>query len=152
MTLTRRLLGLAVAGPAAFSLTLLTPSASGQDVPEPPWDPPVAAISPDGNHVATLSESGRVRIWAAGGEKPIREFDGPDDTRSLTFVSKGTKLVVEERGSFDKDGDIRLHDLATGKQDWKQSFRWPSDHHGGHMSRPAIVVTCFSFRSILRSR
>lgn len=82
----------------------------------------------DQHLVALDAESGAVR-W----ERPIDTADG-----NVLFHLAATpeRLVLVS-------SDIRYHvhafDAATGRPVWTQQFDWPSDHHGGHMSRPAIV-------------
>ena len=39
------------------------------------------------------------------------------------------------------DGAFGLYafDAQTGRSEWRKKFAWEVDHHGKHLSRPAIV-------------
>lgn len=82
----------------------------------------------DQHLVALDADSGKT-LW----ERPIDTADG---NVLFHLAAAGDRLVLVS-------SEIRYHvhafDAATGEPLWSQQFDWPSDHHGGHMSRPAIV-------------
>lgn len=74
------------------------------------WRRPLA---PFAGHVAVL--------YLAGG--------GDDQHRSLVFVASESTL---------KEFSVRTFDLKNGTPKWKKSVTWEANHHGKHISRPAI--------------
>jgi outer membrane protein assembly factor BamB len=56
---------------------------------------------------------------------------------ALYMAHGGGKLVLVSSGS----GSYHTYAFndANGEVDWNVDIKWPQDHHGGHMARPAIV-------------
>ena len=56
---------------------------------------------------------------------------------ALYMAHGGGKLVLVASGS----GSYHTYAFndANGEMDWNVDVKWPQDHHGGHMARPAIV-------------
>lgn len=74
-------------------------------------------------HTGTLA-------WA----RPLDTFDG----RTLFVMAHGSgKLVVVS--SAPSEYHVYTFDARTGEDGWQDSFKWPGDNHGRHMSRPAII-------------
>ncbi len=70
------------------------------------------------------------KIW----DRQIEGFDG--EVALFASHANGTIVVV---GSAKNRYDVRVMNSADGKPIWKKQTPWPRNHHGGHMSRPAIV-------------
>jgi len=70
------------------------------------------------------------KIW----DRRIEDFDG--EVALYACQAAGSLVVV---GSAKNRYDVRVMDSADGKPIWKKQTPWPSNNHGGHMSRPAIV-------------
>jgi len=69
------------------------------------------------------------KLW----EKPIDTADG---TVVFYMAHSDGKLVI---AASDNRYHVYAFDAADGKPLWEVEFPWPSDNHGKHMSRPAIV-------------
>jgi len=69
-------------------------------------------------------------VW----EKPIKPAVGQV---AVYLAYGGDKLVLVCTG--DKNYYVYAFDGSSGQPLWQSDFAWPSDNHGGHMSRPAIV-------------
>jgi len=79
--------------------------------------------------VAVNSENGE-KLW----EKPLDTKDGI----TVFYMAYGNgKLVIVS--SLKDSYHIYAFNAENGKQEWYENFKWASDNHGGHMSRPAIV-------------
>jgi WD40 repeat protein/serine/threonine protein kinase len=68
------------------------------------------AFTPDGNHVATGSWDGTVKVWEASTGRMVRKFEGNGIISWLAFSEDGTRLAT---GSWDRK--IRVFDATTGK-------------------------------------
>jgi WD40 repeat protein len=76
------------------------------------YDGPVLSVaaSPGTGRVASLGESGRIRLWAVPGLEPLREWTAPGtEVRSIAFDPTGTRLA-----SGGTDGLVRIWDPETG--------------------------------------
>ena len=105
------------------------------------------------NRSSELRESGSRRL---GGEQLWKNLElvaldlktGNQKWRQPLQVAAGTvvfhlaasngKAVILSSAS-DRKYHVYAHDLKSGGSVWTTDFAWPSDNHGGHMSRPAIV-------------
>lgn len=79
-----------------------------------------------------------VALDAATGEKlwdvPARPMEGKS---AIYLAAADGKLVL----TTSKDGAFGVYamDMTDGKSIWRGKFDWEVDHHGKHLSRPAIV-------------
>ncbi len=72
-----------------------------------------------------------------GQERWEQRLENVQGQVALNAAYGAGRIVVTASG--EKHFDVRTFEAATGKLEWKDSFPWKSDNHGGHMSRPAIV-------------
>ncbi len=79
--------------------------------------------------VALDSESGQ-KLW----EQPLDTADGVV-MFSLAYGQERLALVSSANNEY----SVYTFDGATGRPAWNTAFKWRSNNHGGHMSRPAIV-------------
>jgi len=78
--------------------------------------------------VALDAETG-TRLW----ERPIDTADGT----VVFYMAYGNgKLVLL---ASDRQYNVYAFNASDGSPAWDLAFKWPSDNHGGHMSRPAIA-------------
>jgi len=67
-------------------------------------------------------------------DKPLPEVTG--DVGIWLSAGEG-KLALVTSGS--NKFQVYVHDATTGKETWQTSFAWRANHHGGPISKPAIV-------------
>lgn len=79
--------------------------------------------------VALALDSGR-RLWA----RPIAPAAG--EVAAYLALGSG-RLVLVCSGA--KNYHVYTYDGRNGDSGWQAAFPWPSDNHGGHMARPAVV-------------
>ncbi|MEM7314807.1 MAG: PQQ-binding-like beta-propeller repeat protein, partial [Planctomycetota bacterium] len=79
--------------------------------------------------VALDRKTGKVR-W----EKPVEQRDGTVACY-VAATSEGIIYQTSKGGEF----DVSLRDPKTGDVKWSKIYKWEVDHHGKHLSRPAIV-------------
>jgi outer membrane protein assembly factor BamB len=77
------------------------------------------------------------KLW----EKPI---DTEDGIAMFNLAHGGGKLVLLASANWQYY--VYTFDAANGSAGWNESFRWGSDNHGGHMSRPVIVGNALYIR------
>lgn len=70
------------------------------------------------------------KIWESAA-KPIQ------GVAAFYGVCAGDKYLIQSS----KEGDFALYalDMKTGKNLWRGKYPWEADHHGKHLSRPAVV-------------
>ena len=71
--------------------------------------------------------------------KKIWEYSLATEPGTVVYylAHSGDKLSLVS--SSKKQYHVYVFDAEEGAANWEQHFPWPSDNHGGHMSRPAIV-------------
>ena len=70
------------------------------------------------------------KLW----EEPIDTADG-----TVVFYMLATEHGLVIQSSTAGKYHLYNHDLKTGKQKWETAFKWPNDHHSGHMQHPVAV-------------
>jgi outer membrane protein assembly factor BamB len=70
------------------------------------------------------------KLW----EEPIDTADG-----TVVFYMLATEHGLVIQSSTGGKYHLYNHDLKTGKQKWETAFKWPNDHHSGHMQHPVAV-------------
>ncbi|EUC53951.1 vegetative incompatibility protein HET-E-1, putative, partial [Rhizoctonia solani AG-3 Rhs1AP] len=71
----------------------------------------LAAYSPDGNHIATISRSAAVCLWSSKtGEQILGPMEGKWECLSIQFSTDGTTLLT----GWD-DGAVRIWDVQSGQ-------------------------------------
>lgn len=80
--------------------------------------------------VALNLYSGRV-VW----ERPAQPMPG-NVAFCLAHADGRLVMVSSDAGNF----ALYTFDAATGESRWRTKFEWEADHHGKHLSRPAIVA------------
>jgi outer membrane protein assembly factor BamB len=84
----------------------------------------------DNQHLVAVNIQSGEKLW----DVPINTKDGT----TVFYMAYGNgKLVIVS--SLKDRYHIYAFNAESGKQEWYQNFKWASDNHGGHMSRPAIV-------------
>lgn len=79
--------------------------------------------------VCISPDSGKM-IW----EKPV--YTKPGHAANFMAGSQGRIVIVASlKGSY----YIYNYSAETGELQWENELKWPSDNHGAHFSRPAIV-------------
>lgn len=81
-------------------------------------------------HMVALDAKTGGKVW----DVPVKPMEG----KSATYLAAADgKLVL----TTSKDGAFGVYaiDATTGKPIWRGKFDWEVDHHGKHLSRPAIV-------------
>src|SRR5262249_5751851 len=99
---------------AAGSTIRLWETAGGTEATlvESHWRAPsTVVVSADGKTVVSWGADQGVRRWQATGGKSLAAFPAPVGTRLATFSADGRTVALANR-----DGSIRLHDTATGKE------------------------------------
>ena len=79
--------------------------------------------------VALALDSGR-QLWV----RPIAPAAG--EVAAYLALGSGKLVLVCSGG---KNYNVYAYDSRNGDQVWETTFPWPSDNHGGHMARPAVV-------------
>ncbi|MBX3420770.1 MAG: PQQ-binding-like beta-propeller repeat protein [Pirellulaceae bacterium] len=81
-------------------------------------------------HLVALDAQSGSTLW----DVPAQPIDG---RIAVYLASSAGKLVLVTS----KDGAFSAYalDAASGKQLWRGQYTWEADHHGKHLSRPAIV-------------
>ena len=71
--------------------------------------------------------------------KKLWEYSLSTEPGTVVFylAHSGDKLSLV--ASSKKQYHVYVFDAKEGAANWENHFPWPSDNHGGHMSRPAIV-------------
>lgn len=71
--------------------------------------------------------------------KKLWEYSLATEPGSVVFylAHSGNRLSLV--ASSNKQYHVYVFDSDAGEANWENHFPWPSDNHGGHMSRPAIV-------------
>ena len=90
---------------------------------------PQAKLTADAWLVAVAIETGE-RTWQ-------QEIEISPKTAIANMAYSGGKLVLVT--SYDNKFPVRAFSAVDGKQLWDATVPWPRNHHGGHLSRPAIV-------------
>ena len=81
-------------------------------------------------HLVTLElDTGR-QLW----ETPAKPMEGES---AFYLVAAGESLLMQTS----KGGAFAVYaiDAATGQMRWRGRYEWEADHHGKHLSRPAVV-------------
>jgi WD40 repeat protein len=74
------------------------------------------AVSPDGRHVASAGEDRTVKVWDTGVVREGLTLRHPDGVYSVAFSPDGKRLASSTGPDPRKPGEIRVWDLAAGKE------------------------------------
>jgi outer membrane protein assembly factor BamB len=81
-------------------------------------------------HMVSLDAKTGEKLW----DVPVKPLEGVSATY-LAAADGKLLLTTSKEGVF----GVYAIDMATGKPIWRGKFDWEVDHHGKHLSRPAIV-------------
>lgn len=81
-------------------------------------------------HMVSLDAKTGEKLW----DVPVKPLEGLSATYLAAAEGK-LLLTTSKEGAF----GVYAIDMATGKPIWRGKFDWEVDHHGKHLSRPAIV-------------
>ena len=81
-------------------------------------------------HVVALNIADGQKLW----ESPAKPLPG---VSALYGVIAGDKFLLQtsDAGNF----AVYAMDLKSGKMQWRGKYDWEADHHGKHLSRPAVL-------------
>lgn len=71
--------------------------------------------------------------------KKLWEYSLATQPGSVVFYLAHSGNSLSLIASSNKQYHVYVFDSDAGEANWENHFPWPSDNHGGHMSRPAIV-------------
>jgi WD40 repeat protein len=92
-------------------------------------------FSPDGKHIATSNEGGRIHMWSRQEQKLCLEFaNGPSRVLALSFSSDGNSLVSVSENA------ITTHDITLRRM--INAVKLPFQADGTHASQIAISPNC----------
>ena len=80
--------------------------------------------------VAIAADTGE-KIW----EIPAKPMPGVAAVYGAA-TDQSYILQTSNAGEF----AVYAFDMSTGKMQWRGKYKWEANHHGKHLSRPAIVM------------